>query len=89
MQTSTEIKNALIEIFSESNPTKKYWKELSVLIESMAENKLFEEALKLVNQETLTISAQAKLKHFEYEYEEYCVNLDYARQIAKDYESNN
>ena len=89
MQTSTEIKNALIEIFSESNPTKKYWKELSVLIESMAENKLFEEALKLVNQETLTISAQAKLKHFEYEYEEYCVNLDYARQMAKDYESNN
>lgn len=89
MQTSTEIKNALIEIFSESNPTKKYWKDLSVLIESMAENKLFEEALKLVNQETLTISAHSKLKHFEYEYEEYCVNLDYARQMAKDYESNN
>ena len=88
MQTSEEIKNALIVIFSESNPTKQYWKDLSNLIGSMAENELFEGALKLIKQETLTIPAQAKLKHFEYEYEEYCINLGYARQMAKEHEAN-
>lgn len=79
MQTSEEIKNALIGILLESNPTKQYWKDLNKLIVIMAENKLFEEAMELVKQEDLTIPAKSKLKHFENEYYEYCINLDYAR----------
>ena len=84
MQTSEEIKMALLEIFSEANPTKQYWEDLTEVIESMAENKLFEEALHLINQENLSVSVRAKLKHFEYQYEEHCVNLDFARQIAEE-----
>lgn len=89
MQTSEEIKNAFTEILLESNPTKQYWKDLNKLIVVMAENKLFEKALELIKQEDLTIPAKSKLKHFEYEYYEYCINLDYARQMAKEQESDN
>ncbi len=84
MQTSSEIKNALMEIFLESKPTEKYWKDLNNLIVEMAENKLLEEALELLKQETLTVSAQSKLKRFEYEYYGHCMNIRYERQIAEE-----
>ncbi len=84
MQTSEEIKNELMKVFSEPKPTKQYWKELNNLVTTMVENELLEKALKLLKQESLSISAQSKLKHFEREYEEYRINLDYQRQLAEE-----
>lgn len=91
LESSEDIKVALIEFFKESSPNDGYWKQLEELFGLMHKNTSFEEALKLIGQETLPLSIRAKFIHFENAYYEYCFNIDYAKQMAEayQYEENN
>lgn len=85
MRTSEEIKNALIVIFAKENPTKQYWEQLDELISLMAENKLLEDALKLLNTESLSLPIRSKVKHFVNLYEEHCYSLQIAKQMEENH----
>ena len=91
LESSKDIKVALIEFFKESSPNDGYWKQLEELFGLMHKNTSFEEALKLIGKETLPLSIKAKFIHFENAYYEYCFNIDYAQQMAEAYqcEENN
>lgn len=86
METSEEIKLALIEIFNEKFPTEAYWEQLNELISIMHKNSLFETALDLIKSDDLPLAVSAKAKHFDSLYDEYCFNIDYAKQMAEAYQ---
>lgn len=86
LESSEDIKVSLIEFFKESSPNDGYWKQLEELFGLMHKNTSFEEALKLIGQETLPLSIRAKFIHFENAYYEYCFNIDYAQQMAEAYQ---
>ena len=91
MESSNEIKDALIELFKEDNPNDIYWKQLEELFGLMYKNSFFEDALVLIEQETLPLSVSSKFKYFKNEYYEHCFNIDYEKQMAEayQYEENN
>lgn len=68
LNTSKEIKEALIGVFSEENPDEKYWVDLEELIRCMINNELFREAFDLIRKEKLSVSVRSKFLHFESEY---------------------
>ena len=86
MESSTEIKDALLVAFSEKHPTQQYLSELYDLISDMAENNLLEEALDLIGKEKLPIEVRAKYKNFYTSYWETVNNIRYNRQLMEEYE---
>ena len=86
MESSAEIKDALLTAFSETNPTQQYWSELYELISDLCENDLLEDALDLISKEKLTIEVRAKYKNFYTSYWETVNNIRYNRQLMEDYE---
>ncbi len=83
LETSEEMKDELIEIFKEENPTVEYWKMLEELIPLIYKNKTFEKALAMIEKESLSIAIRSKYAHFYSNYETYCFNISYAEQMAE------
>lgn len=52
----------------------------------MHKNSLFEAALDLIKAADLPLAVSAKAKHFDSLYDEYCFNIDYAKQMAEVYQ---
>ena len=86
MTSSIEIKDALLNAFSETHPTEQYWNHLYELINQMIENKLLEDALDLIKQEQLTHNIFFKFIHFYRSYWESVHNVRYHRQMMEQYE---
>lgn len=90
LKSSKEIKDSLIHLLEEENPDDAYWKQLRELFNLMYKNPLFENALKLIKPEKLSLPIRAKFIHFENDYYEYCYYTGYAEQMeeAEQYEEN-
>ncbi|MEE1282161.1 MAG: AbiH family protein [Acutalibacteraceae bacterium] len=90
LKSSEEIKDVLIHLFEEENPDDTYWEQLEELFNLMYKNELFENALKLIKPETLTLPIRAKFIHFKNAYYEHCFYTDYTKQMeeAEQYEEN-
>ena len=82
MESSEEIKEALVEIFNEDTPDDAYWQQLEDLFVLMYKDRVFEEALQLIEMEQLPLSVSSKFKHFKNAYLEHCFNRDFAEQMA-------
>ncbi len=85
LTSSEEIKNCLIDIFYQENPTTQYWDELRELLNKVYENKLFEKAFKLIEKEKLPLHVEVKFKHFVSMYDEAVFNIQYNRHLAETY----
>lgn len=86
LESSEEMRDFLIGLFKEKNPNETYWKQLEELFGLMYKNILFEDALKLIKQETLPLPVRSKFIHFENAYYEHCFNNDSAKQRAEAYQ---
>lgn len=75
IDTPEEMKNALIDVFREDTYTEEFWKGIDELVELLAENKVLEEALHLIENMKFSISKSAKLRHFKNLYDEHCYHL--------------
>lgn len=85
LKRSEEIKSALLELFTEDNPTEEYWEQLNEFIYLMLNNKMLEEALAMLRKEQTTIFVKSKIKHFINTYHDCCFNDNYNRQMANNY----
>ena len=57
------------------NNVEEFWKGIDELVELLAENKVLEEALHLIENMKFSISKSAKLRHFKNLYDEHCYHL--------------
>lgn len=71
METPNEIKEALLQLLEEPNPTEEYWKRLYMLIENMNDYKLLDDALTLIEKEALEVSVRTKVNYFKKIYDEF------------------
>ena len=83
VNTSEDLKNALISIFEEQKTNDEYWKQLSELIVVMLDNKLLHDAIQLMTKEKYPIPIQAKVKHFIELYEDIKYNAGYEKHMAE------
>ena len=78
-----EIKNGLLEIFSTDKPSKIHWNQLSKLLCKVYDNKCFEEAIKLLSDDTYSLAVGSKVKHFINMYDELVFNINYQKQMEE------
>lgn len=81
-----EIKSALFDVLQEE-PSDTYWKNLNSLMAEMVENKLFEDAVNLIEKESHPFPICFKIKHFCSEFNEVAYD-DFMRKQWEEEQKN-
>lgn len=84
--TPEQMKEALLEILQEDNPTEEYWNQMNELVELLAESEILEKAFELIKSERLSISENAKFIHLKEVYDEHCFHVYMWREVEKETE---
>ena len=84
IDTPEKMKEALLEVLKEDNPTDTYWREMNELVEQFAENKVLEASFSLIAKAQLSVAARAKFMHLKDVYEEHCYHLCMWREAERE-----